>query len=82
MSFKEAPGLRVVGMDQYSRWQQQELVSAVGAAGVALIDDAFPGQEDGAIKTRETALRSHGADLYSRMAVVVVLSNGAFWADW
>ena len=57
MSFKEALGLRVGGMDQYSRWQLQELVTAVGAAGVALIDAAFPGQGEEAIKARETALR-------------------------
>ena len=41
MSFKEALGLRVGGMDQYSRWHLQELVTAVGAAGVALIDAAY-----------------------------------------
>jgi hypothetical protein len=32
-------------MDQFSRWHLQELVTAVGAAGVALIEEAFPGQE-------------------------------------
>ena len=45
MSFKEALGLRVGGVDYYSRWHLQELVPAAGAAGVAHIDAAFPGQE-------------------------------------
>ena len=57
MSFKDAMALRVGGMDQYSRWHLQELATAVGAAGVALIDAAFPGQAAEAIKARETALR-------------------------
>jgi hypothetical protein len=57
MSFKEAMALRVGGMDEYSRWHLQARVSAVGAAGVALIDAAFPGQAPEAIKARETALR-------------------------
>ena len=57
MSFKEAMGLRVGGMDQYSRWHLQELVTAVGASGVALIDAAFPGQAAEAIPQIETALR-------------------------
>jgi hypothetical protein len=58
MSFKEALGLRAGGMDQYSRWRLPERVSAVGAAGSALIDAAFPGQSAEAIKVRETALQS------------------------
>ena len=41
MSFKEALGLRVGGMDQYSRWHLQALATAVGVAGVALIDALF-----------------------------------------
>ncbi len=57
MSFKEALGLRVGGMDQYSRWHLPESVQAVGAAGASLIDAAFPGQEAEAIKAWETALR-------------------------
>jgi hypothetical protein len=34
----------VGGIDQFSHWRLPERVSAVGAAGVALIDAAFPGQ--------------------------------------
>ena len=48
-------------MDQYSRWHLPELVRAVGEAGVALIEESFPGQEIETSKARETALRSHGA---------------------
>jgi ribonuclease HI len=69
MSFKEALGLRVGGMDQYSRWRLQELVTAVGAAGVALIDDAFPGQEAEAIKARVTALRWMMRGLSAQLAI-------------
>ena len=69
MSFKEALGLRVGGMDQYSRWHLPELVTAVGAAGVALIDAAFPGQEAEAIKERETALRWMVRGLAAQLAI-------------
>ena len=47
MSFKEAMSLRVGGMDRYSRVHLQELVAAVGAAGVALTRAAFPGKASG-----------------------------------
>ena len=69
MSFKEVLGLRVGGMDQYSRWHLGERVSAVGAAGVALIDAAFPGQTAEAIKARETALRWMVRGLAAQLAI-------------
>jgi ribonuclease HI len=69
MSFKEAMGLRVGGMDQYSRWHLPELVNAVGAAGVALIDAAFPGQAPEAMKARETALRWMVRGLAAQLAI-------------
>jgi ribonuclease HI len=69
MSFKEAMGLRVGGMDQYSRWHLPELVTAVGASGLALIDAAFPGQDAEAIKTREAALRWMVRGLAAQLAI-------------
>ncbi len=69
ISFKEALGLRVGGKDQYSRWHLQELVPAVGAAGVALSDTAFPGQDAEAIKARETALRWMARGLAAQLAI-------------
>ena len=69
MSFKEAMGLRVGGMDRYSRWHLPELVVAVGAAGVALVEAAFPGQADEAIKARETALRWMIRGLAAQLAI-------------
>jgi hypothetical protein len=56
-------------MDQYSRWHLQELVTAVGTAGVALIDAAFPGQEAETIKARETALRWMVRGLAAQLAI-------------
>jgi hypothetical protein len=47
ISFKEEMNLRVSGSKQYSRWRLQELVAAVGASGVALIDATFPGKAGG-----------------------------------
>ena len=69
MSFKEAMALRVGGMDQYSRWHLQQLVPAVGAGGVALIDAAFPGQAAEAIKAREMALRWMVRGLSAQLAI-------------
>lgn len=37
--------MRVGGSRQYSHWHLQELLTAVGAAGVAVIDNAFPWQD-------------------------------------
>jgi ribonuclease HI len=69
MSFKEAMGLRVGGMDLYSRWHLEALVPAVGAAGVALVEAAFPGQAAEAIKARETALRWMVRGLAAQLAI-------------
>jgi hypothetical protein len=62
-------GLRVGGLDQYSRWHREELVTAVGVAGVALIDAAFPDQAAEAIKARETALRWMVRGLAAQLAI-------------
>ena len=56
-------------MDQYSRWRLQALVTAVGAAGAALVDAAFPGQAAEAIKARETALRWMVLGLSAQLAI-------------
>lgn len=69
MSFKEAMGLRVGGMDRYSRWHLQELVGAVGVAGVALVAVAFPGETEEAIKAREAALRWMLRGLAAQLAI-------------
>jgi hypothetical protein len=62
MSFKEAMSLRVGGLDRYSRWHLQDLVVAVGAAGVAVVEAAFPGEaEEVALRgTRAGASRTIG----------------------
>ena len=44
-------------------------MAAVGAAGVALIDAAFPGQAAEAIKARETALRWMVRGLAAQLAI-------------
>jgi len=69
MSFKEAMSLRMGGMDRYSRWHLQELVPVVGAAGVTVIDDAFPGQDAEAIKARKTARRWMVRELAAHLAI-------------
>ena len=56
-------------MDQYSRWHLQELVRAVGTTGVALIDEAFRGQEAEVLKARETALRWMVRGLAAQLAI-------------
>lgn len=65
MSFKEAMGLRVGGRSAYSRWHLQELVTAVGAAGVALIDAAFPWQDSGGAQSAGDSAAVDGAGFSS-----------------
>jgi hypothetical protein len=69
MSFKEAMSLRVGGLDRYSRWHLQDLVVAVGAAGVAVVEAAFPGEAEEAIKAREVALRWMVRGLAAQLAI-------------
>ncbi len=69
MSFKEAMGLRVGGRDQYSRWHLQDLVIAVGAAGVAQVEAAFPGETEEVIKPREAVLRWIVRGLAAQLAI-------------
>jgi hypothetical protein len=69
LSFKEAMGLRVGGMDRYSRWHLQDLVVAVGAAGAALVEAAFPGEAAEAVKAREVALRWMVRGLAAQLAI-------------
>lgn len=61
--------LRVGGRDQYSRWHLQEMVVAVGAAGLALVEAAFPEEVEEAIKARETALRWMVRGLAAQLAI-------------
>ena len=52
-------------------------MTAVGAAGVAVIDHAFPGQETEAIKARETALRWMMRGLSAQLAYAA-----SRWKRW
>ena len=65
MNARHAPINCVDGAD----WRLPELATAVGAAGVALIDAAFPGQAAEAIKARETALRWMVRGLAAQLAI-------------